>query len=266
MINIIMVDAKTKSLCRSPSYALGVTATGPLVLVTDFGLADPWVGLMRGVIATVDPRVQVIDLTHAIPPQDIARGADVIAQGWRWFPAGSVFVGVVDPGVGSERAPLVARIDGRLFVGPDNGLCSRVAPDSTDARRLPESWGLPQRSATFHGRDLFAPAAARLATGAVRFEDAEAAPFVRLPPAPPGSIRAIDHFGNAITNLPGAPGGWVVAGDHRARVVRTYADGEPGELVGLTGSLGHLELAVPNGSAAAERGLYLGQPVRWEPA
>jgi len=256
----------TKPPSGSPRYGTGVTVTGPLVLVTDFGLADPWVGLMRGVIATVDPRVQVMDLTHAIPPQDVARGAEVLAQGWRWFPPGSVFVGVVDPGVGSARAPLVARIDDRLFVGPDNGLCSRVGPERTDARRLPEDWGLADRSATFHGRDLFAPAAARLATAAVRFEDAAPVPFVRLPPDPVGTVRSIDHFGNAITNLPGAPGGWVIVGDERARVVRTYADGAPGELVALTGSLGHLELAVPCGSAAAERGIHVGQAVCWEPA
>ncbi len=242
-----------------------MSASGPLVLLTDFGLEDPWVGVMRGVIASVDPALSVIDLTHAIPPQDVARGADVLAQGWRWFPVGSVFVAVVDPGVGTARAPLVARIEGRLFVGPDNGLCSRVAPDATDARLLPGSWGLAERSATFHGRDLFAPAAARLAAGRVRFEDAEPVDFTRLADAPPGTVRSVDHFGNAITNLPGAQGGVVRWRNLEVRVVSTYEEGEPEELIALTGSLGFLELAVRGGSARARFGIGIGDEVQWRP-
>lgn len=238
-----------------PSFA-------PIVLMTDFGLADTWVGVMRGVIASVDPGLSVLDLTHAIPPQDVDRGADVLAQSWRWFPVGSVFVAVVDPGVGGARGSLVARIDGRLFVGPDNGLCSRIAPEATDARSLPDAWGLPARSATFHGRDLYAPAAARLAVGQARFEDAAPTPFVRLPAAAPGTVRSIDHFGNALTNLPGWDGGAVRWRDREIRVLHTYGEGVPGELIALTGSNGLLELAVRGGSAAGLFGVAVGDEVR----
>ncbi len=246
----------------------------PLVLLTDFGVSDAYVGVMKGVIASVEPALRVIDLTHGIPPQDVERGAEVLAESWRWFPAGSVFVAVVDPGVGTARRALVARVGERYFLGPDNGLITRIAAQDAvrDVRSMPDTWGLPARSATFHGRDLFAPAAARLAAGLVAFDDAVATGFIALPERPPGTVRAIDAFGNAITDLPGRPDGlvvWTPADDRvpvRVSVVGTYADGKAGALVALTGSGGSLELAVPGGSAGIAAGVRVGDRVRWEPA
>jgi S-adenosylmethionine hydrolase len=236
----------------------------PLVLLTDFGHRDAYVGVMKGVIATVAPRLPVIDLCHEIAPQDVDHAADVLADSWAWFPENSMFVAVVDPGVGTERRAIVARIAGRWFVGPDNGLCSRIAPEDTEVRALPDAWGSPKRSSTFHGRDLFAPAGARLAAGQVRFDDAvPLADFVRLPPVPDGTVRTVDHFGNAITNLPARDHGFVRWRAHRVPVVRTYGDGVPGALVALTGSNGALELAVPGGSAAA-LGVAIGDAVEWQ--
>lgn len=237
----------------------------PLVLLTDFGHRDAYVGVMKGVVATVAPTLRVIDLCHEIPPQAVEQAADLLAQSWAWFPENSVFVAVVDPGVGTDRRAIVARIAGRLFVGPDNGLCSRIAPETTEVRELPHAWGLALRSSTFHGRDLFAPAGARLANRSVRFEDAKPlADFVRLPAAPEGTVRAVDHFGNAITNLPAQNRGFVRWRAQCIPVVRTYADGVPGTLVALTGSNGALELAVPGGSAAAY-GVAIGDAVEWKP-
>lgn len=233
----------------------------PLALLTDFGSTDAYTGVMKGVIAGLAPGLTVIDLCHAVPPQDVARGADLLADSWRWFPEGTVFVGVVDPGVGTRRRALVGRIDGRWFIGPDNGLASRI-PGAADLRALPDAWGLPTRSATFHGRDLFAPAGARLAAGLVRFDDA--APIhdaVRLPPDPAGTVRAFDHFGNALTNLPGRSDGTVRWRGREVPVVRTYGDAAPGTLVALTGSDGRLELAVVDGSARAAHGVAVGDRV-----
>lgn len=243
-----------------------MTAPPPLVLLTDFGTVDAYVGVMKGVIAGIAPGLPVIDLCHAVPPQDVARGADLLAESWRWFPAGTVFVGVVDPGVGTDRRALLARIDGRLFVGPDNGLCSRVTDAPFEARALPDAWGLPARSATFHGRDLFAPAAARLASGQVAFDDAPPlhAP-VRLPRPAPGAVRAFDHFGNALTDLPERADGALIWNGRHVPVVRTYGDAPPGALVALTGSAGLLELAVVGGSARASHGVALGDAVAWTP-
>ncbi len=236
----------------------------PLVLLTDFGLADAYVGVMKGVIAGIHPAIRVIDLCHAVPPQDIAHGADLLAESWRWFPAGSVFVGVVDPGVGGKRGAIVARIQDRFFVGPDNGLCARVDPEDTDARTLPDAWGLPKRSATFHGRDLFAPAAARLLAGLVRFDDALPTAFVALPVLTAGVVRRLDRFGNAITNLPGQTTGFILWRELALPVVRTYGDAPAGSLVALTGSSGWLEIVAVGGSAA-EAGVAPGDTAEWQP-
>jgi hypothetical protein len=236
----------------------------PLVLLTDFGHQDAYVGVMKGVIATLAPTLPVIDLCHEIPPQAVDHAADMLAQSWSWFPKNSVFVAVVDPGVGTERRAIVCRIAGRWFVGPDNGLCSRIAPEETEARVLPDTWGLPTRSSTFHGRDLFAPAGARLAAGQVNFEQAKPIEdFIRLPRVPEGVVRSVDHFGNAITSLPAREHGFVRWRATHVPVVRTYGDGVPGTLVALTGSNGALELAVPGGSAAAY-GVAIGDAVEWQ--
>lgn len=241
----------------------------PIALLTDFGLVDPYVGVMKGVIATLAPGVPVIDVTHGVPPQDVRVGALLLDAAWRYFPDGTVFVGVVDPGVGTARRPVVVRAVGRLFVGPDNGLFG-LLPDA-EVREITAPWGLPSRSRTFHGRDLFAPVAARLARGA-RFEDV--GPVVPDPtpldlPAPTegvGEVLYVDRFGNAVTNLPGVDHGVLVVRNTRAPVVRTYGEGAAGAPIALTGSTGRLEVAIRDGDAARELGLAPGTVVAWEDA
>lgn len=239
-----------------------------LALLTDFGLSDPWVGVMKGVIAGIAPDARVIDLTHGVPSQDIRVGALHLDASWRYFPEGTVFLCVVDPGVGSSRRPVVVRAADRLFVGPDNGLFG-LLPDA-EARLLSAPWGLPNPSRTFHGRDLFAPAAARLCAGA-RFEDAGpllGAPQpidLPRPDGPHGQVLLVDRFGNLITNLPGRDDGVVRIAGQAAPVARTYASVEPGALVAVTGSTGHLEVSVRDGSAAERLGASTGTVVTWAP-
>lgn len=240
----------------------------PIALLTDFGLADPYVGVLKGVLAAVAPGVPVIDVTHGVPPQDLRVGALFLDAAWPHFPVGTVFVCVVDPGVGTPRRPIVARAAGRLFVGPDNGLLGLLP--APEVRVITAPWGAPSPSRTFHGRDLFAPVAARLAMGAP-FDAVgplvdDAVPMVL--PAPVegvGEVLYVDHFGNAITNLPGADTGVVGIGGVRARVVSTYGAAEPGEVVAVTGSTGRLEVVVRNGDARRALSLAPGMPVSWEP-
>lgn len=241
----------------------------PIALLTDFGLVDPYVGAMKGVLASLAPGAPVLDVTHGVPPQDVRVGALFLDAAWPWFPEGTVFVCVVDPGVGTRRRPIVARAAGRLFVGPDNGLLG-LLPDP-EVREITAPWGHPSPSRTFHGRDLFAPVAARLAGGAA-FEDV--GPLVTDPvrvllPVPvdgAGEVLYVDHYGNAVTNLAGVDGGVVRVREVRAPVVHTYAAAGPGEAVALTGSTGRLEIAVRDGHAARELGLAPGTPVSWEPS
>src|SRR5690349_16009936 len=143
-------------------------ATPAVVLLTDFGLADGYVGIMKGVLLGIAPRAPLVDLSHDVPPQDIATGAWILHTAWRYFPPGSIFLCVVDPGVGSARRPVALRANARLFVGPDNGLFTYVlASEPPDASVILDNprYRLPAPSATFHGRDIFAPAAGHLAAG-----------------------------------------------------------------------------------------------------
>lgn len=240
-----------------------------VALLTDFGLSDPYVGILKGVVAGIAPDAPILDVTHGVPPQDVRVGALFLEAAWPYFPEGTVFVCVVDPGVGTPRRPLVASCAGRLFVGPDNGLLS-LLPGAI-YRELCAPWGLPSRSRTFHGRDLFAPAAARLAAGA---DVADAGPVVadvvRLAlPAPAdglGEVLWVDTYGNAVTNLPGRDAGEVEVAGCRLPVVHAYGEVPPGTAVALTGSTGRLEVAVREGSAAARLGIGPGAPVRWRDA
>lgn len=240
----------------------------PIALLTDFGLLDPYVGTMKGVMAGLAPGVPVIDVTHGVPQQDVRIGALYLDAAWPYFPEGTVFVCVVDPGVGTSRRPIVVRAAGRLFVGPDNGLFG-LLPDP-EARLIRAPWGSPSPSRTFHGRDLFAPVAARLATGAL-FKDV--GPLVSdsvslelpVPIDNVGEVLYVDHFGNAVTNLPGADTGAVRFLEQVAPVVHTYASAAQGATVALTSSSGRLEIAIRDGHAAQELGLAPGTPVSWEP-
>lgn len=251
-----------------------------ITLLTDFGLTDPFVGIMKGVIARVDPRLRLIDLTHGIPAQDVRRGAMALAEAVGFFPKGTVHLAVVDPGVGSERRPVAIRIPGGFLVGPDNGLFSFVLARFPALEALvldqPRYWHSPQPSKTFHGRDLFAPIAAHLARG-TRFAklgtpiDPSGLHRLPLPEIRQsdgrffGEITAVDHFGNLVTNLPAAlvaGGPWLVtvAGSEIAGV-GTYAEVSTGALAALIGSHGQIEIAVNQGRAVDRLAVKPGEPV-----
>lgn len=240
-----------------------------LTLLTDFGTADGYVAEMKGVLATLAPGVPIVDLTHDIAPQDVEGGRLALARCWRRFPESTVHLAVVDPGVGSGRAALAVESDGRFLVGPDNGLLSPALLRG-DARVvvLP----VPAHAApTFHGRDLFAPAAAALAIGTplAALGEPHLQPVLRRTPearrladgAIEGVVMTIDRFGNAITNLVGARGGMVEVAGASLPVRRTYAEGRDGEAIALVGSSGFVEIAVRDGSAAAELSLSRGDRV-----
>ena len=244
----------------------------PLItLLTDFGTADGYVAELKGVLYSQAPSAQVVDLSHEIPPQDVELARLTVARYWRRFPLGTVHLVVVDPGVGTARAALVVESEGRHLLGPDNGVLS-PALLLTGARviALPVSAGAAR---TFHGRDVFAPAAAALAMGASpdALGTTHTDPVVRRTKEPTrredgaviGEIIAVDRFGNAITNLLGARGGVVAAGGRPVPIRGTYADVAVGAPVAMSGSSGLLEIAVRDGNAAATLGLTRGATVVW---
>jgi S-adenosylmethionine hydrolase len=255
----------------------------PLITLTsDFGLQDYYVGAMRGVLLRLAPEARLVDLSHCIPPQDLLEGAWVLRHAATEFPPGTIHLAVVDPGVGSARRPLVVAGGGYLWVGPDNGVFSFVFQTAGwQAYQIAHpDLRLPRLSATFHGRDLFAPTAARLATG---FPAEQVGPPVtdpvRLEEAAPrregaelvGQVIHVDRFGNLTTNIPKeAVAGWgkgwrVRAGAQElTRLGRTYAEAEPGSLLLLVGSAGLLEIAVRGGSASRRLGLGRRAEVRLE--
>jgi S-adenosylmethionine hydrolase len=265
---------------------------GPIVLLTDFGLADAYVGIMKGVILRVNPEATVIDLCHHISPQDVAGGALLLAESYRYFPESSIFVAVVDPGVGSARRAIGLSTPAGTFLGPDNGVLGLVARDfgavsnaSGDRADLAGSsiagvtlsnphYFLPRVSATFHGRDVFAPVAAHLAAGVPLAALGPPLVDLAIVPSPMaerqanrlvGHVRHVDHFGNAITDvtptdLAGLAAPVVeVAGQRIAGLSHHYA--ERSGLLALVGSSERLEIAVNGGSAAATLGLKVGDLV-----
>ena len=240
-----------------------------VTLLTDFGTADGYVAEMKGVLLTGAPDTTLIDIAHDLPPQDVDAGRLALARYWKRFPEGTIHVAVVDPGVGSGRSALAVESQRRYLVGPDNGVLSPalLAP-GVRVVRLAIPGGT---SNTFHGRDVFAPAAIHLALG--QSFDALGPPITdpvirRTPEAHRaadgsvvGQVVTIDRFGNAITNLLGVRGGAVVVAGRAIPVRRVYADVAPGEPLALAGSSGLLEIAVRDGSAAALLGIVRGAPV-----
>jgi S-adenosyl-L-methionine hydrolase (adenosine-forming) len=244
-----------------------------ITLFTDFGTADGYVAEMKGVLYDLAPNAEVADLSHDVPAHGVEHARLAVARYWRRFPNGTVHLIVVDPGVGSERAALAVASDGRYLVGPDNGVLS-PALLTNDARVV--RLEIPAHAApTFHGRDVFAPAAAALASGisidslGVPF----ATPVIRRTPvavrspdgALLGEVIAIDRFGNLVTNL-------VTTGDHIVEFARkrlplrhTYADVDPGTLIATVGSSGLVEIALRDGNAAAALGATVGAPVTLRP-
>ena len=247
---------------------------------TDYGTLDGFVAVVKGVIAGIAPDVTVIDVTHQVPAQDVRRGAAVLAQTAPWLPP-AVHLAVVDPGVGTRRRGIVVVAARGLLVGPDNGLLLPAADalgGMTAAYELVDpAYRLAEVSTTFHGRDVFAPAAAHLCLG---LDPARLGPAVADParlPAPtvhigPDGVRAevlsVDGFGNvqlAATDLGGLTG-TVRVQDGPATVGRTFADVPDGELVVLADSAGYVAIAVNRGNAAARLGVEPGDVVEIRPA
>jgi S-adenosylmethionine hydrolase len=253
-----------------------------ITLTTDFGDSDWFVGSMKGVIAGIAPDARVIDINHKVSPGNLVDGAFTLASSSPYFPVGTIHVAVIDPGVGSPRRAIALRTSSAVFIGPDNGVLSWAVRDapSTEVRSLTNSdWFLEPVSQTFHGRDIFAPVAARLSAGAP-FEDAgdPVDDYVVLPwPGVTagshqlsGQVVYIDRFGNAITNLSatdfpaGAPRGSDVevrCGSQRARVHPYYNDVPRGKALAIFGSSGLLELALNGNDFAEQHGIEVGSPV-----
>jgi hypothetical protein len=242
-----------------------------IALLTDFGLEDVYVGVIKAVIARINPDLQAIDLTHNIPPQNIAAARFCLMDAYPYLPSGTVCLAVVDPGVGSRRRAIAIKIEEGYLVGPDNGLFSGVLSLSLPLVAVeltnPDYWLTDRPSNTFHGRDIFAPVAAHLASGvAIENLGKAIAPdsLVRFNiPAYQvqkniitGSIQYIDRFGNLVTNIPVAAvanRSWLLMiGDRQIANSNTYSDVDRGEITSLVGSHGWVEIAV-NGASAKER-------------
>jgi S-adenosylmethionine hydrolase len=248
-----------------------------ITLITDFGLRDPYGGIMKGVSLSINPGATIVDITHGVEPQDIREGAFIIEEYYRYFPEGTIHLCVIDPTVGSARRPIIAAKDGHLFVGPDNGLFTLLYKGGHEAYAI-ENIDLMGReiSSTFHGRDIFAPAAAHLSMGrhpsafgrmipdAVRFADIF--PVIegnRLA----GEVVRFDRFGNAITNIHvnvlerfirGGPFTISIGGMSFTAIHKSYYEND---YTCLIGSSGYLEFGYYKGSFAQEKDLKKGDTV-----
>lgn len=236
-----------------------------LVLFTDFGARGPYAGQMKAVLAQEAPGVPVIDLLHEAPALNPRAAAYLLAALAPAFPAGAVFICVVDPGVGTDRRALALRADGRWYVGPDNGLLDIVAARAQDPKWWHLTWQPRQLSATFHGRDLFAPIAAQLARGQAPPGEACASPAVgRGWPADLAEVIYLDPYGNAATGLRArivGPDVVLRANDRCFQPVTTFGDAPAGTAVWYGNSNGLAELAISSGSAAGSCGLVVGTAV-----
>jgi S-adenosylmethionine hydrolase len=266
-----------------PGQAVGgFSACGVITLTSDFGLQDPFVGVMKGQILSRFPAATIVDLTHEVLAHWPVEAGFWLARSYRYFPAGTVHVAVVDPGVGGARGIAAVEGDGHLFLAPDNGLLANVveALPSPVLRQLSDAFvaslGVTRPSATFHGRDIFAPVAAAIAAGRVALDGlgervSELVPGWLEAPAVTtgqvsGAVVTIDHFGNLITNIDG--GLLNSLGRALVRVAgleielrRTYSDARPGDYLALVNSFGVLEIARAEQSAAEGLGLARGAPV-----
>lgn len=249
-------------------------ASGVVALLTDYGLQDAYAGVMKGAILSANAAARIVDLTHDIPPQDVAEGSRVLSAAVPYFPAGTVFVAVVDPGVGTDRAILGVETDRHLFLAPDNGLLGFLGGIRRKIRIAESKHFLKPLSQTFHGRDIFAPVAGLLSAGADlgRFGPG-AKTMAMLPRSEPrvsrnaveGEVVAIDRFGNVITNIPGGmlPGKVRITVGRRtlSKLSWSYAEAPRGGLLALVGSTGHLEISVNRGSASKAAGIRRGDRV-----
>lgn len=238
----------------------------PLVLYTDFGAGDPYVGQVKAVLVERAPRVPVIDALHDAPAFGIAPSAHLLAALAPRYPGGSVFLAVVDPGVGGPRGAIVVDADGRSFVGPDNGLLAVLWARAARRRCRRVRWRPARLSATFHGRDLFAPVAAALALARVPrgWLAPQAAPTVLSGAADLPRIVYVDHYGNAVTGLRAAAiprEARLRAGRRTLARRRTFGEARPGEAFWYENSLGLVEIAADRASAARLLALRVGSPV-----
>jgi S-adenosylmethionine hydrolase len=251
-----------------------------ITLTTDFGQTDSYVGTMKGVILSICPEAVLVDISHEIRPQSVQQAAYVLSTATPYFPEGTVHLVVVDPGVGTERRPVVVQTGRSLYVIPDNGVLGLVLSQEPARRAIhltEPRYRLARVSATFHGRDIFAPAAAYLARGTnpsqmgEPISPADLVSLTNLGPQPgpdgqwEGAILHVDHFGNLITNLQlgkaKASISIVVKGHRIEALSNTFGDVEAGELVAYAGSSGHLEIAVRGGNAARALDLDVGDAV-----
>jgi hypothetical protein len=276
---------------------VGITVQAPIILTTDFGRSDGYVGVIKGVISRINPRASVIDLTHQIQPQKVGQAAFILGACHNYFPIDSIHVVVVDPGVGTDRKAVLLVTPTARLLAPDNGVLSYVLAEHFDgdpattgempvpaqcrAYRLnnPDYWLHPV-SNTFHGRDVFAPVAAHLSLGVPPQTVGEPlSALVWRPPSRPvrdgnritGEVIYADHFGNLITNVPegllaGSEGVIVEIVGHRINSLsRTFHDhpelATPGPIA-LLGSSGYLEIAIPDGSARDTLGVGAGETVQ----
>ena len=246
-----------------------------LTLTTDFGLSDHYVGAMKGVILGICPRAQIVDISHEVSPYAISQGAFLIAEAYRAFPRDTVHVVVVDPGVGSDRRPILAKAAGQYFAAPDNGVLGMVfAREKHKVRVISnDRYFRHPVSQTFHGRDIFAPVAARIAAGVAPARIGEIVkdyvhPVFERPRKTgegmwAGSILAIDRFGNVVTNFYAQDFpkfAQLTIGRSKVRgLVRNYAEAPAGELVAIVGSAGYIEISVKQDSAAVKIGARAGQ-------
>jgi hypothetical protein len=261
-----------------------------ITLLTDFGTADGFVGEVKGELLTRAPEALPVDIGHDIPPGDIAAASWALERIWDRFPEGTIHLVVIDPGGGGPRRGIIARVGARWYVGPDNGTLTRVLVHHPveevrvlEAEKSEKSGqgenGRPV-SRTFHGRDVFAPAAARLAAGenaAMLGSAADPNQLVRYHLPRPvehggnvrGSVTHIDRFGNLVTDIPSrslAPSALVeIGGEVISGVRSTYASVEPGQLVALVGSTGMLEISVRDGNAAERLAVQRGHTVHARP-
>lgn len=258
--------------------------SGTVTLLTDFGLKDHFVGVMKGVISNIAPHANLIDISHQVRPQSIVEGARLLAQAVPYFPPGTVHVAVVDPGVGTERRALAVQIGDHFFVAPDNGLLTLLlekAEGAGETKKLisltkPGYW-LPQISTSFHGRDIFSPVGAHLANGLPLNKLGEEIDDPRLlklaqPLATQNGWKAevvmVDGFGNICTNLLGSAlpedkeNITIKIAETTIRgLTQAFGDAKPGTLIALVDSTGHLAVAEVNGNAAERLNVHVGTPV-----
>jgi S-adenosylmethionine hydrolase len=261
-----------------------MAARTPIItLLTDYGTKDHFVAAIKAVILSITPQVQIVDISHDIPPHDILEAGFVLRSCFSYFPSRTIHVVIVDPTVGSERKPIIVATDNHYFIAPDNGVLSLVydvEPVSTVVEIAAEHLMLPEISNTFHGRDIFAPAAAWLARGTdtLNFGDV-VSEYVRMTLPKPklvgesllkGNVLHVDRFGNLITNIsrqdfeaarqkvPGTNVKVVIGKQEIMGMKNFYAEGAKGEIVALFGSTNLLEIAQNQGSAARALGVTRG--------